>query len=147
MDVVYLPLYFKGLGYYYQGCGIFEPSSVLICIFKKQITVEILHGIYKKDIGYSSVDFQVYRILMTPPSHIPPPPPPPSYPIQASPFLMHVNEYALFCLWATGPMRLSQASGREFRMNPGLCTMYKVFSETFPGFFGNKRLCSLVFSF
>ena len=71
-----------------------KRSSVLLWIFKK-IEIEILHGIYKRDIGYSSFDFQGYRILMTsrprPPLHTHKPP---SHPIQASPFAMHANEYA-----------------------------------------------------
>ena len=56
-----------------------------------------------------------------------------TYPIQASPFLMHAHEYALSLLslghrtCLSLSMCWSHASGQEFRMVPGLYTMYEVF--------------------
>ena len=42
--------------------------------------------------------------------------------------------------------RWGHASGREFRMIPGLCVvMYEVFSEAFPVVLGNKGSCSFPF--
>ena len=114
------------LTFYYQGCGIFETqfgTLVQLRIFKKKIKMEILHGIYKKDIEYLSVYFQGYRIgLFTPP-------PPP---IQASPFLMHANEYVRSLLPLGNrtcfilSMRRGHAISREYHMIPGLCTMYSL---------------------
>ena len=78
-------------------------------------------------------DFQGYRILMTPSPHPTPQTPPTPYSIQASPFLMHAHEYALSLLslgrrtCLSLSMCWSHASGQEFRMIPGLCTMYEVF--------------------
>ena len=67
---------------------------------------------------------------------------------------MHANEYVLSSLslghetCLSLSMHWSHASGRKFRMIPGLCTMYEVFSEAFLGFFGgNKGTDSFVFSF
>ena len=135
-----------------------KSSSVLLWIFNK-IKIEILHGIYKRDIGYSSVDSQGYRILMTPHTHThpsPPPPhththdpqPPPSpHPIQASPFRMHAkNMRSLFCLWTTGRLSLStrwsHASGREFL---GYVLCVKSLVRPSHGVLGNKGSCSLPF--
>ena len=45
-----------------------------------------------------------------------------------------MNMRSLFCLWVTGPVSayqwagVLQAADREFRMIPGLCTLYEVFS-------------------
>ena len=82
-----------------------------------------MHEIYKRDIGYSSFDFQGYRIdnershppppgpMMTP--SIPLPPPRPHH-ILYKPHLslMHVNEYALFLLpLGTGTVSAYQRAG------------------------------------
>ena len=124
--MVYLPFYLKWY-------GIFD------ILLPRMWKVEILQGIHRRDIGCSSVDFQGYRILMTPSPH----PPPPTHThtphkrlhhhIIYKPHLftcMHMNMRSFFCLSATGlslSMCWSHESGQEFRMIPGLCTMYEVF--------------------
>ena len=152
------------LTFYYQGCGIFETLFGTFTVIKKQIKVEVLHGIHRRDIGCSSVDFQGYRILMTPSPMPPPPPPPPpthTHTTNATTIISYTSLTfshactwicALFCLLATGPVSAYQCAevmqaARNSAWFLGYVLCMKSLSEAFHGGVGNKGSCSLVFSF